>query len=234
MKLEVIATCVQDARIAEENGADRLELITAVTEGGLTPGIGMIKQVTSSVSIPVHVMVRPHSRTFVYEGCDLDTMAEEIKAIASVGAAGIVIGALTAEGRVDERALERLLPLAEGMNVTFHRAFDELDEQLAALAVLHQYKLINRILTSGGAQPAPQAIGPIRQLVEETRGTTIRILAGHGLSAEGLESFIEQTGVSEVHIGSAVRHNRSSLEAIDPVQLRIVADIVHQISEKSV
>lgn len=227
MILEVIATCVQDAIAAEAGGADRLELITAITEGGLTPGIGMIEQVIDAVQIPVHVMVRPHSRSFVYDNYDLDTMAAEIEAISVVGAAGVVLGALTDSGTIDERALEKLLARTDGMNVTFHRAFDELSDQSAGLRVLSRYPQVTRVLTSGGLKPAVEAVDPIRKLVEQTAGSGLTVLAGHGLMVEGIRQFVQQTGVSEVHFGSAVRLNRSGLKPIDPIQLRLLADTLH-------
>ncbi|GAF06262.1 cytoplasmic copper homeostasis protein cutC [Paenibacillus pini JCM 16418] len=37
MKLEVIATNLSDALLAQNNGADRIELVTGILEGGLTP-----------------------------------------------------------------------------------------------------------------------------------------------------------------------------------------------------
>jgi copper homeostasis protein len=230
MILEVIATCVQGAVTAEDNGANRIELVTSIMEGGLTPDIGMIEQVVRTVNIPVHVMVRPHSRSFIYDRYDVDTMAMEIKAISSIGAAGIVIGALTADGRIDKRILETLLSFAGVMNVTFHRAFDELDDQIAGLRVLKQYPQINRVLTTGGIKPAVEAIPEIRRLVEETDDSALTILAGHGLTVEGIKSFIEQTKVSEVHFGSAVRRNRSGLEPIDCLQLRTLANILHEMT----
>ncbi|MFE5321109.1 copper homeostasis protein CutC [Paenibacillus sp. NPDC056579] len=228
MILEVIATCIDDALRAEENGADRLELITAMTEGGLTPGIGLVQHVVRSVQIPVHVMVRPHSRSFVYDSHDLETMIAEIKAISAAGAAGIVVGALTAEGRIDEQALEAMLAHAKGMQVTFHRAFDELEDQLAGLQTLMRYPQITRVLTSGGLKPAPQSVPAIQKLVEASQGSSLRILAGNGLTPETVEAFIEQTGVSEVHFGSAVRVGRAGLAPIDPVQLRALSDSLHQ------
>ena len=100
MLLEIIATCVDDAITAEQNGADRLELITAITEGGLTPGIGLVEEVVKAVQIPVHVMVRPHSRSFVYNEHDIATMIAEVKAIRKAGAAGVVIGMLTRKERL--------------------------------------------------------------------------------------------------------------------------------------
>lgn len=229
MILEVIATCVDDALTAEANGADRLELITAITEGGLTPGIGLIEQVVKAVNIPVFVMVRPHSRSFSYSKHDILTMAAETRAIAESGAAGIVIGALTPEGRIDESALETLLPLTNGLQVTFHRAFDELEDQIAGLRTLGVYPQITRVLTSAGRGPAPEAIPAMRKLVEEAQGGSVKILAGSGLKPQGITTFIEQTGVTEVHFGSAVRYGNDSLSPIDPVILRALLERLHTI-----
>jgi copper homeostasis protein len=218
---------MDDALTAEANGADRLELITAITEGGLTPGIGLVEQVAKSVNIPVFVMVRPHSRSFNYSKDDILTMAAEIRQIAVSGASGIVLGALTPEGTVDERALETLLPLTDGLQVTFHRAFDALEDQMAGYRTLCNYSQITRILTSAGPGPAPEAIPAMRKLVEESRGGSISILAGSGLKPEGITSFIQQTGVTEVHFGSAVRYGKNALSPIDPVALRALAENIH-------
>lgn len=228
MILEVIATCVDDAITAEKNGADRLELITAITEGGLTPGIGMVQEVMKAVSVPVHVMVRPHSRSFVYAKHDIDTMVSEIKAIRNAGAAGVVLGALTPDGRVDELSLALMLDAAGDMQVTFHRAFDELEDQFEALDTLKRYRKITRILTSGGPKPASESVPRIRELVERAKGSQLRILAGSGLHHDIIREFIRLTGVDEVHFGSAVRCSKSGLQAIDPVSLRDLAALIKE------
>lgn len=229
MILEVIATCVEDAVIAEANGADRLELITAMTEGGLTPGIGMVQQVTRAVKIPVNVMVRPHSRSFIYGKADLQTMVAEVQAIRETKAAGIVIGMLKANHTIDETALEKVLSAASGLDVTFHRAFDELKDQVAGIRTLQQYPQISRVLTSGGPKPAPDAIPEIQELVQEAaREESLRILAGHGLTLDTVEAFVAQTGVTEVHFGSAVRIGGNGLAPMDPVRLRTLADRLHK------
>ena len=223
MILEVIATCVDDAVTAEKYGVDRLELITAITEGGLTPGIGMVQEVLKAVSVPVHVMVRPHSRSFVYTKHDIDTMTAEIKAIRNAGAAGVVLGALTPDGRVDEPSLAFMLEAAGDMQVTFHRAFDELEDQFEGLNTLKRYRQITRILTSGGPKPAPESVPRIRELVARAKGSQLCILAGSGLHHDMIREFIQLTGVDEVHFGSAVRYHKSGLQAIDPVSLADLA-----------
>ncbi|TCM96518.1 copper homeostasis protein [Paenibacillus sp. BK033] len=229
MKLEVIATCMDDALTAEANGADRLELITAITEGGLTPGIGLVERVVQAVRIPVFVMVRPHSRSFVFAEHDIDTMASEIKAIVRAGAAGLVLGALTPAGKIDEQALGRLLPLTGGLQVTFHRAFDELADQHEGLQTLMKYPQITRILTSAGPRPAMESVKEMAELVAAAKKSHLTILAGSGLTTEGIAAFIARTGVGEVHFGSAVRYNKSNLAPIQPSALRRLADDLRQI-----
>ncbi|MBU5671979.1 copper homeostasis protein CutC [Paenibacillus brevis] len=219
MILEVIATCAEDAVVAEAHGADRLELVTAITEGGLTPGIGLVREVVKSVKIPVHVMVRPHSRSFLYNEGDVRTMEEEARAIEDAGAAGIVFGALTADRKIDEAALARILAVSGDMNVTFHRAFDELSSLPEGLSTLLRYPRVNRVLTSGGPLPAPQAASEIRQLVELACGSSLVILAGYGLTLETVDRFIAETKVSEVHFGSDIRFGRKGLSPIDPDRL---------------
>lgn len=232
MLLEVIATCVEDAVVAEANGADRLELITAITEGGLTPGIGMVQQVVKAVAIPVHVMVRPHSRSFVYGEVDVLTMEAEVRAIADAGAAGIVFGAITAERTIDKAALERILALSGGLNVTFHRAFDELADLPSGLRTLLRYPQVNRVLTSGGPRPAPQAVPAIRELLEIAGGSPLRILAGHGLTLEAVSRFVAETGVTEVHFGSAVRIGGDGLAPLDPSKLLRLSRLLHDKNEQ--
>ncbi|GIP27917.1 hypothetical protein J23TS9_30470 [Paenibacillus sp. J23TS9] len=229
MKLEVIATNLTDAILAEQGGADRIELVTGIMEGGLTPGPGLIKEAVRHLHIPVHVMVRPHSQSFVYDEHDLQTMREDIAFIKESGAAGIVLGALTPSGVVNTEALDLLLQDTAGLNVTFHRAFDEIEDQLSALKVLSRYPQINRILTSGGPLPAPKSAPQIERLVETARGTGIRILAGYGLSVPVLQNFVQTTGVEEVHFGSALRIDGDQLKPVDPFRVQAAKQIINDL-----
>lgn len=229
MLLEVIATTLQDALTAEEAGADRIELITAIIEGGLTPSLGLIERVTSRLGIPVNVMIRPHSRTFCADAEDLETMLADIEAIRKhTGAAGLVLGPLTPDGRVDEAALSQLLAAAGTLDVTYHRAFDEITVQQEAYDTLSRYSQISRILTSGGPKPAPESTPQIRSLVERSRYGGPAILAGYGLTPEGIRSFVEKTGVREVHFGSSVREGRSGLRPVDGRTVRELAQLLHE------
>jgi copper homeostasis protein len=226
MRIEVIATDLTDAKLADQHGADRIELVTGMAEGGLTPSYGLIEEVVRRVMIPAYVMIRPQSRSFCYSRDDLDTMIKDIQTVKRLGAPGVVLGALTKEKTIDETALSLLLEAAEGLDITFHRAFDEVADQEAALKVLLRYPQVTRVLTSGGKRSALDAVPQMAKLVRLAEGTHLTILAGSGLTVESLPAFSAQTGVKEVHFGSGVRVGGKSLAPIDPVKLEALKAIV--------
>jgi copper homeostasis protein len=233
MVLEVIALSATDVMIAQRCGADRIELVTGIAEGGLTPSLGLIEEAIAAATIPVNVMIRPHSRSFCYNDEDVAVMLRDIEMIRRTGASGIVIGALTPEGKVDVTTLEKLLQAAGELDITFHRAFDAAHDQLEALELLARYPRIGRILTSGGQAPAPQAIPRLRALnVASASRKPIsgpRIMAGHGLTPETLELLLRETGVEEVHFGSAIHEDRtfgSPISVAKMGQIRRIIDAV--------
>lgn len=217
--LEVIATTPADAIIADQAGADRIEWIAAQQEGGLTPSLDSIEQMTESVSIPVNMMVRPHSRHFVYEDADLMRMVQDIRHISRTNVAAIVTGVLTADRQIDIIALERLLDAADGKPFTFHRAFDELDDLERGLDILSRYPQITRILTSGGQPSVIQATEQMIILDRLASQTHIQLIAGVGLTLQNLASFVKDTSIQEVHLGSAMRVNSDIHLALDPARI---------------
>ncbi|MGA9232816.1 MAG: copper homeostasis protein CutC, partial [Exiguobacterium oxidotolerans] len=171
--LEVIAATVEEATAAEQAGADRLELVSALSEGGLTPSYGLIRQVLSAVEIPVHVLVRPHSKSFVYSEADQETIITDIDLIRELGAAGIVVGSLTADGRIDEGFLGRVIKHKGELSLTFHRAIDSSRDIHEAAEVLADFPEVDRILTSGAKATALEGQAVIAELVERHEELTI-------------------------------------------------------------
>ncbi|MDR6420815.1 copper homeostasis protein [Paraburkholderia phenoliruptrix] len=212
---EVIATTVADARLAAQAGADRLELITAMGEGGLTPSLGLIEAVVETVSIPVNVIVRPHSRSFVYDADDHAVMLRDVRAVKAAGANGVVIGMLNARGEIDREQLARAIDAAEGLAITFHRAFDEVRDQRRALDVLLRFDAVTNVLTSGGKPSVLDAEATIRDLVREASGSHCTVLAGAGLTVDAVAGFVNRTQVQAVHFGSGVRVGGNGLAPID-------------------
>ncbi|AND40699.1 copper homeostasis protein CutC [Cytobacillus oceanisediminis] len=226
MLIEVIADTLSDALIAQEAGAGRIELVTGLAEGGLTPGYGVIERVCKELKIPVNVMIRPHSRGFFYSEEDLDIMIQDIKVCNKLGAAGVVLGVLTPDHQVHNDHLKRLIDAAGGLDITFHRAFDEADDQFAALESLKQYPQISRILTSGGRRSAADAAERLKSLYERTANSHLKIMAGAGLSIENISVFLDEVPVTEVHFGTGVRVESSYEHAIDPERVQKVKKII--------
>lgn len=220
--LEVIATTVADARVAAQAGADRLELVTAMGEGGLTPSVGLIEAVVAAVNIPVNVIVRPHSRSFIYDADDHALMLRDVRAVKAAGAQGVVIGMLNAEGEIDRENLSRAIEAADGLAITFHRAFDETRDLQEALDVLLGFDAITNVLTSGGKPSVLQAEAVMRNLVRQARGTRCTVLAGAGLTVDAVAGFVDATGVQAVHFGSGVRVGGGGLS---PVEANRVAQV---------
>ena len=213
--LEVIATTVADARLAAQAGADRLELITAMGEGGLTPSAGLIEAVVAAVDIPVNVIVRPHSRSFVFDPDDYAVMLRDVRAVAAAGASGVVIGMLTPEGEIDREGLKRTIDAADGLAITFHRAFDEARDLQKAFDVLLEFDAVTNVLTSGGKPSVLQAEETIRSLVQQAAGSHCTILAGAGLTVQAVAGFVRATGLKAVHFGSGLRVDGNGLAPVD-------------------
>lgn len=209
MIIEVIGTSVEDVIEAEKYGADRIELCQGMAEGGLTPSIGLVEAAAAAVDIPINVMVRPHSNSFIYEKSDLDIMCKDIKAIKRAGANGVVFGALTKEKKVDEESLRFLLDAAEGLEAVFHRAFDEVEDQFEALETIFKYKAIRTILTSGGKPKAQDAADQLAALVDKTKGSSLTIMPGSGLKAESIADLFNKVKPDALHFGTGVRKQNS-------------------------
>jgi len=200
MREILVEACVESlegALAAEEGGAGRVELCVALEVGGLTPPDDLVAACVARLSIPVFVLVRPRAGSFVLSTAELAATVEGILRVTSLGAGGIVAGALTPEGRVDVPATAEMIAAAGGLPFTFHRAFDEIADQVEALEALIGLG-VRRVLTSGGAKTAEEGAGRIGELVRQAAGR-IGILAGGSVRAHNAAALVRATGVTEVH-----------------------------------
>ncbi|WP_230161302.1 copper homeostasis protein CutC [Peribacillus sp. Bi96] len=221
MYIEFIATTIEDAILIEKSGADRIELVSSLTEGGLTPSHALIEAIVRSVNIPVNVMVRPHSQSFCYSQSDLDIMKNDIEMISTLGANGVVLGALNEKNEINRSYLEVLLKACEGLDVTFHRAIDDTPDPVRSAQMLAKYPEITTILTSGGHGDFPSRMKTILQM-KNVCGD-ISLLAGSGLNKDNILSISSELNTGYYHFGTAVRRNNSLIEG---VQLEKAKEIV--------
>lgn len=200
MIIEICVDSVEGALAAERGGAQRVELCANLMDGGTTPSAGMIQQARQRLSIGLQVIIRPRGADFLYSEVDQAVMVEDIRTAKALGANGVVIGCLTAEGDIDRGRTAELIAAARPMNVTFHRAFDMCRDPQKALEDLVALG-VDRLLTSGQEGSAYEGMELIASLQAQAAGRLV-VMPGGGISARNVRKIVERTGVQEVHLSA--------------------------------
>lgn len=223
--LEVCAASIRSVEAAAAGGAERIELCSALSLDGLTPSMGMIHLVKERFpQLTLHVLIRPREGNFVYNELEVATMESDIRLCRETGADSVVVGALTPENDIDLPAMQRLMAAADGLPVTFHRAFDvcrrpeEALEQIITLGC-------RRILTSGQAATAEQGI-PLLHLLNQQAAGRIILMPGGGVNAENALRILQATGCQEIH-ASASSIYPDGLKDTDPQKVQAILHTLH-------
>lgn len=183
---------------AGRTGACRIELCERLEIGGVTPSEALLRAALAATDLPVNVLVRPRGGDFVYDEAEVQAMLESIRLCRALGAHGVVIGALTPSGAVDLPVMRRLVAAAKGgLSVTFHRAFDETADPLAALEDVIALGC-DRLLTSGHAPDAFAGRALIGALVRQAGGRIV-VMAGCGVRPGNIGQIARETGAPEFH-----------------------------------
>ena len=180
MLLEVCVDSLASARAAIAGGTDRLELCSALTVGGLTPYLELLRQIRAESAIPIRCLMRPRGGDFLYMKEEIDMMARQIAALRHAGADGFVIGCLDADGRLDTAAMQPLLDAAHGCGLTLHRCIDVSRDPLQTYRDAAACG-IDTVLTSGAAANCVAGQSVLAQLLalrDEMSGPEVLIGAG--------------------------------------------------------
>lgn len=198
MLIEACVDSVESAVAAERGGAGRVELCQALLEGGLTPSAGAVSLAREKLGIGLNVIIRPRGGDFLYTGAEHESMLRDIDSAKSLGADGVVIGTLTAEGEVDGPRTRELAARARPMSVTFHRAFDMARDPFAALETLIELG-IDRLLTSGQEESAVAGLDLLRDLIARA-GDRIVVMPGGNIHDRNVEKIARATKAKELHV----------------------------------
>ena len=196
---EACCTSLEAVRAAARTGARRVELCERLEVGGVTPSEALLRAVLATGALPVNVLIRPRGGDFFYGGEEVRQMLESIRLCATLGANGVVVGALTPAGDVDLPVMRRLVAAARegGLSVTFHRAFDETADPLAALEDVIALGC-DRLLTSGHAPDAFAGRAMIGELVRRA-GSRLIVMAGCGVRPGNIAQIAQDSGAPEFH-----------------------------------
>lgn len=218
--LEICAGSVESAIAARDGGAQRIELCAALEIGGITPSAGIIAEARKVEGLALNVIIRPRGGDFLYNSYEAESMIYDIQLCKKLGVDGVVIGALTADGEIDTSLCRRLIDAADGMSVTFHRAFDMCRDPRQALEELIALGC-DRVLTSGQATTAEAGIPLLKELVEQAAGR-ISIMPGCGVNSGNAARILQETGATEIHasarksVGSGMRFRHSGVSMGNP------------------
>lgn len=197
MIFEACVGNIAEALEGERRGASRIELCDNLMEGGTTPSFGTIALAKERLKIPFMVIIRPRGGNFCYSDEEFEVMKKDIDLCKKLGVYGVVLGILNKENRIDEERTKALVDMARPMKVTFHMAFDEIEDKERALETLVELG-VDRVLTKGCKTKAFDGIETIKRLVEKSDGR-IEILPGGGVTKDNFMELAQKTGVHEVH-----------------------------------
>lgn len=212
MKLEICVDTIDAATIAAVAGASRIELCSALSDGGLTPSYGVMMQ-ASKLSISCHAMIRPRGQGFIYSDVELLAMQHDISAAKNAGMDGVVIGVLNEDLTLNVTAMQKLIETAQPLEVTLHRAIDMTPDPIHALEQAIDLGF-QRILTSGQCETAFEGIDTIAKLVAAADGR-ITIMPGSGINTENVVEIVRHTSVKDIHSSCATVSNPSDYFGFD-------------------
>ena len=216
--IEACVDSVASAIQAERGGAHRVELCDNLGDAGTTPSHGVIVAAVKALGIPVFPIIRLRGGSFIYTADEIAIMTDDVAHARACGAHGVVIGALTPDGDVDEAAVLAWKEAAGGLPITFHRAWDVCRDPVSALDALIRLG-VQRVLSSGQRENAWDGRAQLAAAVKQAAGR-ISILAGGGVDEHNAADLIRETGVQEIHVRGTAPHHETMSFNPHPVPFR--------------
>lgn len=201
-QLEIACFTIESAIIAQQNGADRVELCFDRNVGGITPSFETAASVRTALSIDLYVMIRPRAGDFVYSDEEFEQMKIQIEQFKKLKVDGFVFGMLKENGSIAVQQNKELVNLAHPFPCTFHRAFDVVKNVFESLESVIECGFTT-ILTSGQKENVVEGIAVLSELVEKANHR-ITIMPGGGLRATNIKMLKEKTKANSYHSSAIV------------------------------
>lgn len=216
-KVEIACFNLESALIAQNAGADRVELCADMSVGGTTPSIEIIQQAREHLTIDLYVMIRPRGGNFVYSELEFEQMKSEIETIKKLGVNGFVFGILKDDNTINIEQNKVLVELPKPFPCTFHRAFDEVSDLKKALEDVISCGF-STILTSGTFPNVMEGKEVLKQLVNQAKNR-IEIMPGGGLRSANISALDEMVNANWYH-SSAITDGSEIASSEEIMQLK--------------
>ncbi len=211
--VEANTAVFQNVTAAYQGGARRIELCADMVQDGLTPDVAQIEAARAAFGERngLLVMIRPRGGGFAYSQAEVDLMLAQMEMARSVGADGVVFGALQGDGFHLEH-MRRLTDRAHqlGLRVTCHRAFDAVADREEGLRQLIDWG-VARVLTNGTKWDSGLSVldgaAQLANLMVQAQNR-IEIVVGGGVGLGNVQTVLaglpSGVGKVSVHVYSAV------------------------------
>ena len=225
--LEVIACSLTEAIEAEQGGAGRLEIVSELRRGGLTPPFDLVAEIKQRVEIPLRVMLRESDGFGVAEEGEIDRLCAAAERFASFEVDGFVLGFLK-DGEVDVALTQRVLEQAPYTRATFHHAFEAARDKSSALSAIKRLPQVDRVLSHGGTDGLDLRVQRLKQYT--TLGAPeLIVVAGGGINEDAISRIRSETNIREFHVGRAAR---SQFQVDGSVQASLVRALVNTLNQQ--
>ena len=218
-KLEIACFNLESALIAQQGGADRIELCDDFSSGGITPNYGTFLAARKLIHIPLFVMIRPRAINFIYTDNEFEQMKKDILYFKKMKADGFVFGILNEDGSVAVDKNKALVELAKPLPCSFHRAFDvskNLKQNLEDVIACG----FKTILTSGLTKAAMDGIENLIELLKQSNNR-ITIMPGGGVRSSNLELLKSKVETPYYHSSAIVKNDRADLEEVKLLKVKL-------------
>ena len=186
------------ALLAQEKGANRVEVCSRLDLDGLTPNDNFVKNCINRLSIPIKVMVRPRAGNFVYSENELLNIQQKIMYYKSIGVGEVVFGILNKDNEIDVEEVNKLAKIAYPMNVTFHKAIDKTKDLCSSLKKIISISEVGSVLTSGGKSNALNGYRTIKRMIDIAQDQ-ITIIAAGSITDQNISELHNMIGANEYH-----------------------------------
>ena len=228
MQIEICASSYTSLELAAQHKVSRVELCQNLSCGGLTPSLALVRR-SLALDLNTHVLIRPRAGDFCYSESECQQIIDEVHLYKELGIQGLVIGALSKERRLLTSLIRQIREISFGLELTFHKAFDDIVDWKSAMDTLIKLKF-DRILTSGQSANVLEGIEMLKTFKSYANGR-IQILPGGGVGVDNIKPILNRLQPDEIHFSGTKKEVKDNSEYFASDVLSVDSQKLHNLVE---